>query len=144
MSERWAVQPYRARVRYAECDAWGELQPFALYALFDAAVAHAFGQLGVDWREMTKPGHALRAGGVQMNVSMPMTYDDEVDFIVTDVRMENTSLDIDVHAQQASRAFRTASAVLSFVSRSEGGTLQSLPPELTAALDRIRAPAVAG
>lgn len=144
MSERWAVQPYRARVRYAECDAWGELQPFALYALFDAAVAHAFGQLGVDWREMTKPGQALRAGGVQMDVTMPPTYEDDVDFTVTDVRIEPSALDIDVHAQMASRAVRAASAVLSFVPRSEGGTVESLPPELRAALARIRAAAVAG
>ena len=143
MSDSWAEPPYRARVRYAECDAWGELQPFALYALFDAAVAHAFGQLGVDWRETTKPGQALRAGGVRMDVTTPLTYDNEVVFTVTDVRIERSALDIDVHAQHAGRSVQAASAVLSFVPRSEGGKLQTLPPELTAALARIRAAAVA-
>jgi len=137
MSDHGIGVPYRARVRFAECDAWGELQLFALHALFDAAVEHAFAQLGVDWRGITHPAQVLRGAGLCMNVAKAPGCDDEIDFEVTGVRIGQAGLEIDVAARQARGGPELATAVLSFVRRQADDGAGLLPAEVSAALSRL-------
>ena len=56
--------PFRARVRYAECNAHGEL-PLATYVnYFGEAAAQALRRVGLDLQALTARGGVLREGAV--------------------------------------------------------------------------------
>ncbi len=94
-------EPFQARVRYAECDAWGELQPMHWTALFDSALADALRQQGVDLRELVRPQAVLRLAGVTLYIDQPLRYDDEVRIAVQGSRVDRHRWQVDMQALAA-------------------------------------------
>lgn len=69
---------FRARVRYAECNAHGEL-PMATYVnYFSEAAAQALRRMGLDLQALTAKEGVLREGGVWLDVHQSPAYDDEI------------------------------------------------------------------
>jgi acyl-CoA thioesterase FadM len=134
MTSQAATVPYRVRVRYAECDAWGELQLFQWHALFDAAVADGLLQRGVDWRQATQPGQALRPLGMQLHVLAPAGYDDDLCFELTGARIEGDRVTLCAEARRRPAGPLLATAAQEFGHRGPPGEARPWLPGLREAL----------
>ena len=98
MSDSFTKIPYRVRVRYAECDAWGELHAMYLVPYFDGAVAEAFKQRGIDWRQATKPDGPYHLAGLQIEVNQSPGYDSDLEIRVLQISSNELKLEVRVAA----------------------------------------------
>jgi acyl-CoA thioesterase FadM len=72
---------FRARVRYAECDAHGELFIASCVNYFSEAAAIALRSIDIDLRAMTAKGGALRECGVMAQLHRALGYDEEIEVL---------------------------------------------------------------
>jgi acyl-CoA thioesterase FadM len=72
---------FRARVRYAECDAHGELFMASCVNYFSEAAAFALRGIDTDLRTMTAKGGALRECAVMVQLHHALGYDDEIEVV---------------------------------------------------------------
>ncbi|TDP60454.1 acyl-CoA thioesterase [Roseateles toxinivorans] len=77
---------FRARVRYAECDAHGELSMASCMNYFSEAAAAALRSVDIDLRAMTAKGGPLRECAVTTQLHRALGYDDEIE---VSVRLED-------------------------------------------------------
>lgn len=90
--------PYTVRVRYAECDAWGELHAMYLVPYFDGAVSEAFKQHGIDWRQATKPDGPFHLAGLQIDINQSPGYDSDLEIRVLEASLDEMKLEVRVAA----------------------------------------------
>lgn len=138
MTDTATLTPCTVRVRYAECDAWGELQLSHWHALFDGALAHAMGQLGLDWRQATHPAQALRPAGSRLAVDAAVGYDEELEFAVTGAGMQGGGVAVQLVARRPGGP-ALARAELAFACRGGVHAPRALPADLVRALARLPA-----
>ena len=72
---------FRARVRYAECDAHRELFMASCVNYFSEAAAFALRSIDMDLRAMTAKGGALRECAVMAQLHHALGYDDEIEVV---------------------------------------------------------------
>ena len=143
MTDTATLTPFTVRVRYAECDAWGELQLSQWHALFDAALAHAMGLLGIDWRQATHPAQALRPAGSRLAVAATAGYDDELEFTLAVAAVRGDGLGAELVARRAGGGPVLARCGLDFANRGGTQAPRPLPAALVRALARLPASQVA-
>ncbi len=122
------------RIRYAECDAWGELHPQHLQSLFDSAVADAFLQLDVDWRQVTQPSGLLRCVGLELHIDVTAGYDDQIDVGITGAGLQENELWIKATAVRRGGLQRVAMARLRYAPRTTATTVHERLARLLAPL----------
>ena len=130
--------PFRTRVRYAECNAHGEL-PLAPYVnYFREAAARALQAVGADLQDLTSKGGVLREGGVSVDVHQSPAYDDEVRVEVGLESLGGSDFTLRLELRRTGRTDPLALGSIRFVARGPvAGTRHGLPPELSSALRRI-------
>ncbi len=144
MTDNATLVPFTVRVRYAECDAWGELQLAQWHALFDAALAHALGQLGIDWRQATHPAQALRPAGSRLAVAAAAGYDDELGFTLAGAGVHAGGVGFELFAQRVGGGPVLARCGLDFAPRAGEPGPRPLPAALVQALARLPRPQAEG
>ena len=144
MTDAATTTSYRVRVRYAECDAWGELQLSQWLALFDGAVAHGLGVLGIDWRQATHPAQALRPAGARLEVAASVGYDDELEFTLGGAGVRDGVLRLQALARRVGGGPVLARAELAFANRGGAHAPRPLPAGLVEALARLPSVPAAG
>ncbi len=70
---------FRVRVRYAECDAHGELSMASCVTYFSEAAAAALRSVDIDLRALTAKGGPLRECAVMTQLHRALGYDDEIE-----------------------------------------------------------------
>jgi acyl-CoA thioesterase FadM len=119
MTEIADIAPFRARVRYAECDAFGELQPMAWASLFDSALADALGQRGIELHELRRPEAVLRVSALQLAIEQPLHYDERVAIRVETSLIDSQGWIVQLQAELESRGQSVAHCRISHGWRQE-------------------------
>ena len=135
MTNRSNLDPYRVRIRYAECDSFGELQAMHWVSLADDALADAMRQQDIDWRRITHPDGPLRLAALAVSVSRAPTYDQQVDLRATVQQATAERVEVGVVAELAHGPTALAEIRLTFSPRTDAqGRARPWPAEL----DRFR------
>ena len=86
---------HRMRVRYAECDAQGVVY-FARYPFFfDVAITELWRDRIGPYDEMVRDGSDMVVAEMNLRYRGPALFDDEIDVVVDDVRVGETSITFD-------------------------------------------------
>lgn len=86
---------HRMRVRYAECDAQGVVY-FARYPFFfDIAVTELWRDRIGPYDEMVRNGSDMVVAEMNVRYRAPALFDDEIDVVIDEVRIGETSLTFD-------------------------------------------------
>jgi len=86
---------HRMRVRYAECDAQGVVY-FARYPFFfDVAITELWRDRIGPYDEMVRAGSDFVVAEMNVRYRAPALFDDEIDVVIDDVRIGETSLTFD-------------------------------------------------
>ena len=86
---------HRMRVRYAECDAQGVVY-FARYPFFfDVAITELWRDRIGPYDEMVRAGSDFVVTEMNVRYRAPALFDDEIDVVIDDVRIGETSLTFD-------------------------------------------------
>lgn len=129
---------FRARVRYAECNAHGEL-PLATYVnYFGEAAAQALRRVGLDLQALTARGGVLREGAIAVEVHESPAYDDEVLVVVGLDALRDTDFTLRLELRRQYRGDLLAQGSIRLAARpSAPHAMAELPPELRGALERL-------
>lgn len=130
---------FRARVRYAECDAHGELFMASCVNYFSEAAAFALRSIDIDLRAMTAKGGALRECAVMAQLHHALGYDDEIEVVarLEEQQTQEFTLAIEVRLLRERRL--VAEGRMRYVARPtpSGGT-GALPADLQARLPLLK------
>jgi acyl-CoA thioesterase FadM len=131
------LPPLRLRVRYAECDADGELFPAAIVHFSVEGLAAALTAAGLDLHELASPRGPLRAAGVHLTVDAAAPYDSELDVLCLGATVDASAAQFRLRVQHRRGAARVAEATLHYAARAG----RSLPPDVAERLTALGRPA---
>ena len=130
---------FRTRVRYAECDAHGELFMASCVNYFSEAAAFALRSIDIDLRAMTARGGSLRECAVMAQLHHALGCDDEIEVVarLEEQQTQEFTLAIEVRLLRERRL--VAEGRMRYVARPtpSGGT-GALPADLQARLPLLK------
>lgn len=143
MSETPDLSYHAARVRFAECDAHGELQMASCVNLFSEAAALELRRVDVDLRALSAPGGGLREGAIVVQMHQPPGYDDELAIQVHLDEITATEFTLGLEMRRIGRPPLLAEGRVRYLMRASGtADSPALPPDLLACLTKLPQPAL--
>jgi acyl-CoA thioester hydrolase len=113
------------RVRYAECDPWGNVHHGRYFEYFEAGRVELLRRYGLSYRECEARDVFFVVNKLECRFRAPARFDDELTLTTKLVRVTRARLD---HAYQLKRDGRLlAEAVISLACVDKGGKVQPIP-----------------
>lgn len=136
MSSVHQAADFQARVRYAECNAHGELALAGYVNFFGEAAAQALRRLDVDLRPLTARDGLLRESACDVSIHRSPAYDEEIAVDVGLEALEDADFSLHFTLRGAHRSDVLATGRIRYEVRQRAGTpTRTMDIELR---DRIR------
>lgn len=136
MSSPTPAADFRARVRYAECNAHGELALAGYVNFFGEAAAQALRRLDIDLRALTARDGVLRESACEVTIVQSPAYDEEVVVTVGLAALQDTGFALHFVLRAAHRRDSLATGRIGYEVRPGAGSqVRSLSTDLR---DRLR------
>jgi len=125
MDEHQLSCDLQIRVRYAECDPWGNVHHGRYFEYFESGRVELLRRLGLSYRECEERGVFFVVNKIECRFRAPARFDDELTLTTTLVRATRARID---HAYQPKREGRILTeATISLACVNREGQVQPIP-----------------
>jgi len=115
----------RIRVRYAECDPWGNVHHGRYFEYFEAGRVELLRRLGLSYRECEARGVFFVVNKVECRFRAPARFDDELVLTTTLLRATRARVDHGYRLQRDGRVLTEATITLACVDKE--GRVRPIP-----------------